>query len=145
MRIGGSGASLMVWHESTASGLTSIAAVLSLVTLSGSTVMSSGSIFRSTFAFESLVEDDWVTMGCVTARFELTVTGAISRSESEWMVVPSLPTLMVHGLGMLTPPPPLLILERLPARVRSSGSRRSGGPRRSWPMYRYRRGATRYR
>src|SRR5712691_6977921 len=79
--MGGRGASFRVWHESMASGLTSISEVESLDTLSGS-------IFRSRLAVESLFDVDCVTIGCVTARFELIVTGAISlrwilsRSES---------------------------------------------------------------
>ena len=65
--MGGRGASFSVWHESMASGLTSISEVESLDTLSGST-------FKSTLAVESLFDVDCVTIGCVTATFELTVT-----------------------------------------------------------------------
>jgi hypothetical protein len=73
----------MVQHELTAKGFMSISESLetfsgSILRSSGSTLTSSGSIFSSRFAVEVLFAVDCVTMGCVTARFALTVTGSTS-------------------------------------------------------------------
>src|SRR5262245_30540748 len=90
-------------------------------------------------------------MGFVTAIFELTVAGAISltrmlsRSESIWTVVPSLPSFNVQGLGIL-PPPPLLIFDDLHVIFWSLVELgRSRDRSRSWPTCKCRLAARRYK
>src|ERR1700759_2420014 len=100
MWIGGSGASLIVWHESTTTGFKSISDFEALLTDNGSTFRSTLSVpsFRSTFAVEFVVAllVDWETIGWVTATLEFIVSGAIlSMSTSTCSGVLVLPTLIL--------------------------------------------------